>query len=317
MKEQPLPPHGACLLGSFNLVKYVDMDSEDTRSFNFPQLLQDIPHVVRMMDNIHDNTVFPLEEQAEESANKRRMGLGVTGLANAIEALGFPYGSERFLQVAEDIFRLIRNEVYRASVALAVEKGAFPLYSEEFLDAEFIKTLPEEIREGIKLNGIRNSHLLSMAPTGTISLTADNVSGSIEPVFSLAYDRTIQTEDGPIIETVKDYGYRYFGVKGRTSDQCSADEHLKVLALATKYVDSAVSKTINVNPNMPWEEFKAIYIDAWKLGCKGCTTFNPGGKRYGVLNAIEVEEEPDHEEVEMPEIKACFIDPQTGQSECS
>jgi ribonucleoside-diphosphate reductase alpha chain len=312
--EQPLPPNGACLLGSFNLAKYVCFDDEGTRSFNFPQLMQDIPVVVRAMDNIHDNTVFPLESQAKESRDKRRMGLGVTGLANAIEALGFSYGSERFLGTARDIFKILRNEVYRTSVALAKEKGAFPaLDIDKYLQGEFIKTLPKSVKDGIKEYGIRNSHLLSFAPTGTISLTADNVSGGIEPVFSHGYDRTIQTEDGPIIEEVKDYAWREWGVKGKTANECTADEHLDVLALATKFVDSAVSKTINVSPQMPWEEFKEIYTKAWKAGCKGCTTFNSGGKRYGVLN--ERNEEPQEEDTD--EAQACYIDFETGQKECS
>lgn len=305
--EQPLPPNGACLLGSFNLTKYVDFDDSGTRSFDFAQLMKDIPIVVRAMDNIHDNTIFPLPAQAEESRLKRRMGLGVTGLANAIEALGFPYGSPRFLNVADDIHRVLRDEVYRTSVALAKEKGAFPLFDKEkYLDAEFIKTLPETVRAGIALHGIRNSHLLSIAPTGTISLTADNVSGGCEPVFCHTYDRTIQTENGPIVEEVMDYAYREWGVEGRTANECTADEHLAVLALATKYVDSAVSKTINVSPDMPWAEFKSIYVKAWEMGCKGCTTFNSGGKRYGIL-------------VEKPkaDAEACFIDPATGQKECS
>lgn len=307
--EQPLPSNGACLLGSYNLVKYVDFDDEGTRSFNFAQLMQDIPIVTRAMDNIHDNTVFPLEEQAAESKAKRRMGLGVTGLANAIEALGFPYGSEKFVAVAEDIFRILRDETYRASVALAKEKGAFPAYSPEYLKGEFIKTLPKTVRAGIRKYGIRNSHLLSFAPTGTISLTADNVSGGIEPVFSHSYDRTIQTEDGPIIEEVMDYGYRTWGVKGRTANECTADEHLAVLALSTRYVDSAVSKTINCSPDMAWEDFKAIYMNAWEMGCKGCTTFNSGGKRYGILNVKEVPKEK--------EAEACYINFETGQKECS
>ena len=310
--EQPLPPYGACLLGSYNLTKYVDFDDEGTRSFNFAQLAQDIPVVTRAMDNIHDNTIFPLEEQARESQDKRRMGLGVTGLANAIEALGFPYGSEKFLAVAEDIFKLIRNETYRTSVALAKEKGAFPLYTREFLKAEFIQTLPVEILEGMEKWGCRNSHLLSMAPTGTISLTADNASGGIEPSFSLEGERLMQTEDGPVTLTVKDYAYANWGVKGKTCDQCTADEHLSVLALATKYVDSAVSKTVNVSPDMPWEEFKQIYIKAWEMGCKGVTTFNIGGKRFGILKSTE--EEPGEPEAEA---QACYIDKETGQKECS
>ena len=308
--EQPLPPNGACLLGSFNLVKYVNWDDEGTRSFDYPQLLKDIPTVVRAMDNIHDNTIFPIEEQAQESRNKRRMGLGVTGLANAIEVLGFTYGSPKFLEVAEEIFTYIRNEVYRTSVALAKEKGAFPLFDrDKYLEAEFIKTLPDNIREGIRTHGIRNSHLLSMAPTGTISLTADNVSGGIEPVFSHSYNRTIQTEDGPIVEEVMDYAVRYFGVKGKTANECTAQEHLDVLSLCTKYVDSAVSKTINVSPDMHWDEFKSIYTKAWEAGCKGCTTFNSGGSRFGVL--VEKKEET------TSEAQACFINLETGQKECS
>jgi ribonucleoside-diphosphate reductase alpha chain len=312
--EQPLPPNGACLLGSFNLTKYVDWDDEGTRSFNFAQFMLDIPPVVRAMDNIHDNTVFPLEAQAEESRLKRRMGLGVTGLANAIEALGFPYGSERFLSTQEDIQRCLRDEVYRASVALAKEKGPFPLFDKEkYLEAEFIKTLPDTIRSGIAEYGIRNSHLLSFAPTGTISLTADNVSGGIEPVFSHSYNRQILVDGVATIEAVEDYAYREWGVKGRTADECTAGEHLAVLALCTRYVDSAVSKTINVSPDMPWEEFKAIYMDAWKLGTKGCTTFNSGGKRFGIMGASIDTEEVVEEEAG----QACYVDLKTGQKECS
>lgn len=306
--EQPLPPYGACLLGSYNLTKYITKEN----TFDYDTFKADIPIVVRAMDNIHDSTVFPLEQQAEESRSKRRMGLGVTGVANAIERMGMAYGSEEFLVVFENILKVLRDESYRASVELAKEKGAFPLFTTDYLDAGFIKTLPEDIREGIKEHGIRNSHLLSIAPTGTISLTADNISGGIEPVFSWSYDRTIQTEAGPIIEEVKDYNYHYHGLKGKKADQCTAQEHLNVLALSTKYVDSAVSKTINVSPDMPWEEFKEIYIDAWKLGCKGVTTFNSGGKRYGILNEKTIEEEETTEEA-----KACYIDPNTGQKECS
>jgi ribonucleoside-diphosphate reductase alpha chain len=169
--------------------------------------------------------------------------------------------------------------------------------------------LPQSIQKGIAEHGIRNSHLLSFAPTGTISITADNVSGGIEPVFSHQYDRLINTNDGQVTETIKDYAYRVWGVKGRTANECTADDHLRVLALATRYVDSAVSKTINVSPDMPWAEFKAIYVNAWKAGCKGCTTFNSGGKRMGVLVEKKTEEED--------EPKACFIDSVTGQKECS
>jgi ribonucleoside-diphosphate reductase alpha chain len=304
--EQPLPPYGACLLGSFNLTKYIRKGTTGYW-FDYDQLATDIPPVVRAMDNIHDSSCFPLPEQKEESRLKRRMGLGVTGLANAVEAMGCTYGDAKFLEHTEAILTLIRDKVYIASAMLAGEKGAFPLYdADKYLAGEFVKGLPDEVKFAIQHNGIRNSHLLSIAPTGTISLTADNVSGGIEPVFSLAYDRTIQTFDGPIIEEVLDYGYRNFGVRGKIANDCTADDHLRVLALAQSLVDSACSKTINVSPTMPWREFKNIYITAWKLGCKGCTTFNSGGKRFGILHAKDVDEP-----------KACYIDPETGHKECS
>ena len=152
-----------------------------------------------------------------------------------------------------------------------------------------------------------------MAPTGTISLTADNVSGGIEPVFSHFYDRTIQTFEGERVERVTDYAYGTWGVKGKVANDCTAKEHLDVLALSTRYVDSAVSKTINVSPDMPWEEFKSIYINAWKMGCKGATTFNSGGKRYGILNEVKIEEVEEEEDG----AKACYVNFETGQKECS
>jgi len=305
--EQPLPPYGACLLGSFNLTKYIDTVG-GKYFFDYAQLASDIPPVIRAMDNIHDVSIFPLEEQAEESRNKRRMGLGVTGLANAGEVLGYSYGSPKFLEFQKEVLEVLRDMTYASSVDLAKEKGAFPMFdAEKYSEAKFIKTLPKLIQKGIKEHGIRNSHLLSIAPTGTMSLCADNVSSGIEPVFSHSYDRTIQTFDGPVVTKVTDYAFREWGVVGKTADECTADEHLAVLALAQQYVDSAVSKTINVSKEMPREEFKSIYMKAWELGCKGATTFNKDGKRFGILNTTKEEEEP----------TACYIDPITGDKECS
>jgi len=301
--EQPLPPYGACLLGSYNLVKYVTTDV----GFDFEQFKKDIPVVTRAMDNIHDNTVFPLKEQALESKNKRRMGLGLTGVANAGEVLGYSYGSPEFLAWLEEVLRVFRDDTYKASALLAEEKGAFPLYDAKYyLKGAFIKTLSPSVQKLIKKHGIRNSHLLSIAPTGTISLTADNVSSGIEPVFSHEYERTIQTFDGPVVETVSDYAYRLYGTKGKTAMQCTAAEHLSVLALSSQFVDSAVSKTINVDPSTPWEDFKNIYTRAWELGCKGVTTYNPSGKRFGILNVINKTDEP----------QACYIDVETGIRSC-
>ena len=316
--EQPLPPYGACLLGSFNLTKYVE---EGT--FNFTQFKADIPHVVRAMDNVIDRTIYPLKEQEDEAKNKRRMGLGVTGLANAGELLGHEYGSDGFLEWAEGVFKLLRNGCYRSSTDLAEEKGSFPLYNDKLLTSGFAKTLPYKLRRRIKQHGLRNSHLTSIAPTGTISLVADNISGGIEPVFSHYYDRTIQTFDGPRVDRVEDYAYSR-GVEGRTAGSLSTDEHLAVLALAQHYVDSACSKTINVGDSVTYNEFKEIYAKAWREGCKGVTTFRASGKRYGILNETPVEgeeekisetQETDQESGEKAE--ACFFDPTTGQRECS
>jgi ribonucleoside-diphosphate reductase alpha chain len=311
--EQPLPPYGACLLGSFNLVKYVTED----RGFDFDKFAADIPHVVRAMDNIIDVGTYPLPSQEEEGKNKRRMGLGVTGVANAIEAMGHPYASDRFIARLEKILKTLRDETYRASVELAKEKGPFPLFdADKYLQGKFIETLPFDIRQSIFDHGIRNSHLLSIAPTGTISLSADNVSSGIEPVFTYEYNRTIQTFDGPVIETVPDYGYRVWGVEGRTADEVSVEEHVRVLGVAQEYVDSACSKTCNVGDDVDWERFKDVYMLAYDLGAKGCTTFRAAGKRYGILNKKEEKQEREYIDDE-DSVEACFIDPQTGQPTCS
>ena len=285
--EQPLPPYGACLLGSFNLVKYIT----PSKAFDYDQFEEDIGIAYKAMDNIIDVATYPLPQQREEAKNKRRMGLGVTGAANAIEAMGHRYGEESYLQIQDCILETLNDTLYLESAKRAKVKGAFPLFhKEKYMQGKFIKRLPADVRKMIAANGIRNSHLTSIAPTGTISLAADNVSSGIEPVFSHGYTRTIQTFDGPITENVTDYGARVFGVKGKTADECTADDHVNTLIHAYKYVDSAVSKTCNVSPDMPWDSFKDIYVKAWQGGTKGCTTFNSGGKRGGVLVETPKEE---------------------------
>lgn len=315
--EQPLPPYGACLLGSFNLTKYIVEDLQNT--FDFTQFKADIPEVVRAMDNVIDRTIYPLKQQSDEAKDKRRMGLGVTGLANAGEMLGLPYASDEFMDWAEKVFACLRDNCYKASALLAKEKGPFPLYREEYLKSNFIRSLPQSVKKLIRENGIRNSHLTSIAPTGTISLVADNVSGGIEPVFSHYYDRTIQTFEGPKVERVEDYAYAK-GVEGKTANETTVQEHLSVLLLAQHYVDSACSKTCNVGDDVGYEEFKQVYVDAWKGGAKGCTTFRLSGKRYGVLTTVE-EEKKDTAEIqpiqEEDKVEACFVDPQTGIRECA
>jgi ribonucleoside-diphosphate reductase alpha chain len=306
--EQPLPPHGACLLGSFNLVKYLMADADPRIAmtagewgFDYDQLAADVPRVVRAMDRVIDVARYPLWEQEQEAKNKRRMGLGVTGAANTIEALGYSYGSPQFIATLRTILTVIRNEAYRASVELAKEKGAFPLFdAASYSNSAFVKTLPEELQNDIFVHGIRNSHLLSIAPTGTISLCADNVSSGIEPVFAYQVDRDVNGE----IKRFEDYGIKFLGVTGKTTEQVTASEHLAVLATAQSLVDSAVSKTCNVSGEMSWDDFKSIYFKAWEMGCKGCTTYNVDGKRGAILKSAD---EPEG---------ACRIDSDTGRREC-
>lgn len=311
--EQPLPPYGACLLGSFNLVKYLVKQPDGSYQFDTDALRRDIPHVVAAQDNIIDNTVYPLPQQEHEAKSKRRMGLGYTGLANAGEALGHVYGSPSFLTFQRTLSKLLVNEVYRASAELARVKGAFPMFDKTtYMMGQFIAKLDPDVQGLIAKHGIRNSHLISIAPTGTISLTADNVSSGCEPVFSHFYDRTIIDDSGNAkVERVSDYGYRELGIKGKTADECTVSEHLNVLVVASEWVDSAVSKTLNVGGDVSWEDFKAIYMTAWKMGCKGATTFRAAGKRYGVLNKVE----PDGAAND-PEATACYIDLATGKKTC-
>lgn len=305
--EQPLPPNGACLLGSFNLTAYLN---KEYKIFNFGLFEKDIAACVRAMDNVIGSAIYPLQSQQDEAYRKRRMGIGVTGLANTIEFMGHPYGSPEFLNITATILQVLRDTAYSVSSDLAKEKGSFPEYVyEKYKLGRFFKTLSEGVREKIRRQGLRNSHLLSIAPTGTISLTANNVSSGIEPVFLEKFERTIQTPDGPKVEVVTDFGKHFLGVVPKTADQCSIDDHLNVLLIAQQYVDSSVSKTCNVGPDVTWEEFKDIYWRAYKGGAKGCTTFRASGKREGILKEITDTESNDT-------AIACTYDASTGIKTC-
>lgn len=293
--EQPLPPYGACLLGSYNLPAYLKENPKDGYHlasgeprwwFDFELLKSDIPTVVRGMDNVIDRTLYPLPEQEREAKQKRRMGLGIMGLANAGEALGFSYGSKGFLEFEAQVLQVIRDECYRASALLAEKKGSFPLFNKEnYLKGAFIQTLPEDIRDLIAKHGIRNSHLTSIAPTGTIAMCADNVSGGIEPVIYHDYKRPINTPTGRIEVVVQDYGVAFLGVKGKLAEEVTPQEHIDVLLTAQKYVDSAVSKTCNTTGQTPWDDFVGLYSQVHKGGGKGCTTFNRDGKRGTLISS--------------------------------
>lgn len=321
MGEQPLPENGACLLGSLNLTRFIYKNDLGAYGFNLEQMLADIPHIVRAMDNVIDETIYPLPAQEHEAKGKRRMGIGITGLANCLAALGMEYGSPESQWWLSDIMKLIANHCYQASSLLAKEKGCFPLYDKEkYLKSEYIKRLDDETIRMIEENGIRNSHLISIAPTGTISLSANNVSSGIEPVWAIEYERLVQTPDGPKKEVVQDYAWREWGIKCKTTDKVSVSEHVGMLVAAQFWVDSACSKTCNVGPEVTWEEFKEVYMDAWRGGAKGCTTFRASGKRAGILTSSaseDVVEEKDRDSDEtVVNGGACYIDAETGMRSC-
>ena len=313
--EQPLPPYGACLLGSFNLTQYLEPTATPREAgapawdFNWQQFEEDIPVVVRAMDNVTDKSKFPLPAQKAEAQSKRRMGLGFTGLANAAEAMGFPYGSAAFLQFTRGVSRTLAEHAYHASMKLAQEKGSFAFFDEEqYVKGKFIQTLPKELQKDIAKYGIRNSHLTSVAPTGTISMCADNISSGLEPVFSHVTKRNINTPTGPKEMELKDYGVEFLGVHGRLADEITADEHISVLLATQQFVDSSVSKTINMDGKvMPWHDFEAIYRKVYEGGGKGCSTFNKSGKRMALLVA---------QPSEAAEGEVCTID-ETGQRSCA
>lgn len=305
-----MPQFGMCLLGSFNLTKYIKQNELGKFIFDYDKFEQDILDIVPAMDNIIDTALYPLPEQQDSAHNKRRIGIGITGLANAMEILGYPYGSEEGFAFTEEIMITLRNNAYYASIRLAEKKGPFPYFdANKYLESDFAKSLPWHIRADIKKNGIRNSHLLSIAPTGTISLTADNISSGIEPVFTKEYTRTMNLKEGTKTVVMKDYAWDRYGVEPVSADELPVETHVRMLTLCSKYVDSACSKTCNVGADVSWDRFKNAYMQAYDEGASGCTTFRAAGKRYGILNKIE---EPKKEEG-----TACFIDPVTGQPQCS
>ncbi|MEO3434134.1 adenosylcobalamin-dependent ribonucleoside-diphosphate reductase [Inquilinus sp. CAU 1745] len=295
--EQPLPPYGACLLGSVNLARLVRNPFTPDAFLDLDRLAEIVPVAVRMMDNVVDISRFPLPAQAEEARAKRRIGLGVTGLADAFLMCGIRYGDARSAALTEEWLGAVRRHAYRASAELAAEKGPFPLYDpERYGDAPMIRSLEPDIRDLIGRHGIRNALVTSIAPTGTISLFANNVSSGIEPVFAYAYTRAILQPDGArTTETVTDYAVQawrnLYGPDAPLPDHfvdvasLTPDDHLAIQAAAQRHIDSSISKTINCPEDLPFEAFKEVYAKAYALGCKGCTTFRPNPVTGAVLQA--------------------------------
>jgi len=296
--EQPLPPYGACLLGSINLARLVAepfaMDARVDEA-----ALSDLVRVaVRMMDNVVDVSGFPLPAQAAEAQAKRRIGLGVTGLADALLMVGLRYGSDEAVQQTEAWLHAIARAAYLASVDLAREKGAFPLFDRDaYLASGTMQAMDEDVRAAVAEHGIRNALLTSIAPTGTISLYAGNVSSGIEPVFAYSYTRKVLQKDGSRTEEeVVDYAVQMWRdtmgdaplpahfVNAQT---LPPEDHVKMQAAAQKWVDSSISKTINCPEDISFEAFKDVYLQAWDLGCKGCTTYRPNEVTGSVLSVSE------------------------------
>ncbi len=293
--EQPLPPYGACLLGSINLASLIENPFTPEARLDLERLRRLVPDCVRMMDNVIDISLFPLPRQQEEARQKRRIGLGVTGLADALILCGLRYGSVAAVAATESWLGMIQREAYLASCTLAAERGAFPLFDRErYLAGETVKGLDEEVRAQIGQHGIRNALLTSVAPTGTISLFADNVSSGIEPVFSFRHTRNVLMPDGTRREEeVTDYAYRLFRrSKGEfaplpdyfiDAQALTPEDHVVMQAAVQKHIDSSISKTINVPADIPFERFKDVYLQAYALGCKGCTTYRPNEVTGAVL----------------------------------
>jgi len=310
--EQPLPPYGACLLGSINLARLVQ-DPFGPDAVLDLDALRDLARIsIRMLDNAIDVSNFPLPEQRAEAEAKRRIGLGVTGLADALIFCKLRYGSEQGVAMTEVWMAEVRRAAYLASVELAAEKGPFPLFeAKAYLAGESVAELDDDVRAAIAEHGIRNALLTSIAPTGTISIFADNISSGLEPVFAFTYRRhVIMPDGGRREEAVSDYAYRQYRVRfGEaaqlpdyfvTAEALAPSDHVAMQAAAQKYIDASISKTINLPEDISFEAFKHVYMQAYDQGCKGCTTYRPNEITGAVLEAGDGKKSAPVTEPELP-----------------
>jgi len=292
--EQPLPPYGACLLGSINLARLVREPFAEGAHIDEAELAELVGVAVRMMDDVVDASRFPLPQQAAEAQAKRRIGLGVTGLADALLMTGLRYGSDAAVAQTSRWMKALARAAYFASVELAREKGAFPLFdAEKFCASPSVQALGEDVVAAVRAHGIRNALLTSIAPTGTISLYAGNVSSGIEPVFAFAYTRKVLQRDGTRTEEeVVDQALALWRAQHGDApwpehfvdaQSLTPSDHVRMQAAAQEWVDSSISKTINVPEDIGFEAFKDVYLEAWRTGCKGCTTYRPNAVTGSVL----------------------------------
>lgn len=322
--EQPLPPYGACLLGSINLAKMVVKAFQRDGYMDMELLTKTVKTAVRMLDAVIDTSGFPLEEQRQEALHKRRMGLGVTGLADALFMLGYKYGSEEAVEFTEWVMRAIAIAAYEESILMAQEIGPAPCLQEQedrqdLITSGFMKGMPDYIRQDILEHGLRNALLLSIAPTGTISMYAGNVSSGVEPIFAPSFTRKVTNDDGTKreekvfdyavleyerlldeatpgneeeVSRLKTWWYNHMA----TAQDLTPHDHIVMQAAAQKWVDSSISKTVNCPVDITFGDFKEVYWEAWETGCKGCTTYRPNDVTGSVLSVETKEEEPDIEE---------------------
>lgn len=283
--EIPLPSYGACDLGSLNLTQFVQNAFTSQASMDWLRLEETAAIATRFLDNVIDVSRYPLEAQKKQAQGTRRIGLGVTGLADAFVMLGVRYGSRESVTLASDIMHRIANVTWQTSIDLAREKGAFPFFQSDYLGGEFVKTLDESLLRGLSEHGVRNSHHNTIAPTGTISLLANNISNGIEPIFKSDYDRHVRKADGNNLTFhVENHAWRLWHEKNVTIDMPPAwvdvtsltpDAHLQIQAAMQQYIDNAISKTINIPRDFPFAELAQVYTRAYELGLKGCTIFRP------------------------------------------
>lgn len=274
--EQPLPPYGMCLLGSLNLPNYLIRNAEGDLSLDMLTLGRDIRASVEAYDNVITNAIYPSDKYKEDMQNKRRMGLNYLGLATALQCLGYPYGSPNFLKEMDALCYFLMCEAYSASIRLAEIRGPFKLYEPAYCQSQFVMSkLPANLRMTLEQHGIRNSHLISWAPNGTISLTSGNVSSGVEPVFYDTQSRRIILDERTVQVNIKDWGLDMTGIKPKVLDDCTVADHINVSAVAQTWCDSAVSKTINVAKDCTYEEYADAYMQAFREGLKGVTVYKP------------------------------------------
>jgi len=297
--EQPLPAYGCCDLGPIILPRFVrhPFGHGGEPAFDFDGFARSVTLQVRALDNVLDLTEWPLPQQAEEARAKRRIGVGFTGLGDALVMLGLPYDGPEGREMAGRIAACMRDAAYRSSISLAIEKAAFPLFDAHSFLAKgtFASRLPEDIQAAIKNHGLRNSHLLSIAPTGTVSLAfADNVSPGIEPVFAWTGLRRKREPDGTVRKyEVQDHAFRLYKALGGDPDSLPPafvdalsmrpEDHIAMVKAVQPYIDGSISKTVNIAADYPYEDFKALYLEAWSVGLKGLATYRPNAIRGAVL----------------------------------